>query len=134
MKKPKFLNTECHDWLGEAAEDFIAYLFSKAFNVDELEVFGGSRWGADCVLHHIPTDKYRRIEVKSSDSKRKFQMSGRLNKQLKKCDIFCFVAVKKNENFSFDVSIWKVQKGKRVETSKITNPDTEQLRKYLVTN
>ena len=55
---------ESHDWLGEAAENYVRYLFAR----EGFQVFAGSKWGADCSIHYPGnTKKWWRIEVRSTD-------------------------------------------------------------------
>lgn len=56
-----------HDWFGDVAESFVCYRFAKA----GFEVFGASKWGADCVIRHPFNDKYYRVEVKGADNKKR---------------------------------------------------------------
>lgn len=57
---------ESHDWLGEAAENYVRYLFAR----EGFRVFAGSKWGADLAVHemHKP-NKWWCIEVRSTDKK-----------------------------------------------------------------
>lgn len=57
---------EAHDWLGDAAENYVRYVLSK----EGFIVFAGSKWGADCAAHHKDDLKrWWRIEVRSTDKK-----------------------------------------------------------------
>jgi len=66
---------ESHDWLGEAAENYVRYLFAR----EGFQVFAGSKWGADLAIHRPGNlKKWWRIEVRSTDGK------GRPNPKSKK--------------------------------------------------
>lgn len=55
---------ESHDWLGEAAENYVRYLFA----CEGFQVFAGSKWGADLAIHRPGnTKRWWRIEVRSTD-------------------------------------------------------------------
>lgn len=57
---------ESHDWLGEAAESYVRYLFAR----EGFQVFAGSKWGADLAVHEMKRpDKWWRIEVRSTDGR-----------------------------------------------------------------
>lgn len=55
---------ESHDWLGDAAENYVRYLFAR----EGFQVFAGSKWGADLAVHKLSNpDRWWRIEVRSTD-------------------------------------------------------------------
>jgi|GEM_PF-3507921 len=57
---------DSHDWFGDCAESYVAYLFAKA----GFEVFGAGKWTADLAVHDR-NNKWLRIEVRSADRNKK---------------------------------------------------------------
>lgn len=114
-----------HDWLAKVGENYIAYLFSRD---SRFEVFGSGMWDADCAVHDIETDKWLRIEVKTSNTKQSLKQirgpaKNRLKKQINKYDLVCFVSVVENK---IKVELYKK------DSSKIENPTIEQLKNFII--
>ncbi len=116
--------TQQHDWLSKVGENYMAYLFSRD---ERFEVFGSGAWDADCAIHDKETNKWFRVEIKSSDSKEsRKEIRGparkRLERQSDKYDLLAFVSI-------IDCKI-KVELYKK-DGSKIENPTVEQLKKFI---
>lgn len=58
-----YKQNDSHDWLGDAAEDYVRYCFAR----ENFEVFGGGKWSTDCAVRDRETAKWYRVEVKSTD-------------------------------------------------------------------
>lgn len=58
-----YKQNDSHDWLGDAAENYVRYCFAR----EGFEVFGAGKWATDCAVHDKQTDKWYRVEVKSTD-------------------------------------------------------------------
>lgn len=63
----QYLDNASHDWLGEAAENYIRYIFAR----EKLPVYAGDKWGADCAVYDPVSKSLLRIEVKSTDRQRR---------------------------------------------------------------
>jgi hypothetical protein len=63
----QYLDNASHDWLGEAAENYIRYIFAR----EKLPVYAGDKWGADCAVYDQESKSLLRIEVKSTDRQRR---------------------------------------------------------------
>lgn len=85
MKQEKYKMDARHDWLGDAAESYVAYCFAS----QGLEVFGAGKWTADLVVRDPKLDKWWRIEVKSTDRETRRRYKFKL--LAKKADIFAQV-------------------------------------------
>ena len=59
----QYLQNESHDQLGESAESYIRYVFAR----EGFEVYGDSKWGADCAVLDSDTGRWYRIEIRSTD-------------------------------------------------------------------
>lgn len=66
---------DSHDWLGDAAENYVRYCFAR----EGFEVFGAGKWSTDCAVHDKETDKWYRVEVKSTDRPKRPLRPGRAN-------------------------------------------------------
>lgn len=71
----KFKQNDSHDWLEDAAEDYVRYYFAR----EGFEVFGAGKWSTDCAVHDKDTDKCYRIEAKSTDRPKRPIRPGRAN-------------------------------------------------------
>lgn len=64
----KIVQNESHDWLGEAAENYVRYVLAH----EGFIVFAGSKWGADCAVYHPSNpNKWWRIEVRSTNKNKR---------------------------------------------------------------
>lgn len=116
-----YKQTEAHDWLGEAAESYIAYQMAHA----GFEVFGSSKWGADLAVHDAKSGRWWRVEVRSTDRDKR---PGKKSKEkLRKAELLVEVNLKKNV---FDTRIHKLVEGEKV--ARIDNPTFEVLKKFLL--
>ena len=59
--------TSQHDWFADCAENYVAHLFARSNN---FAIYGSGKWEADVVIHNRKTDKWLRIEVRSSNTKK----------------------------------------------------------------
>ena len=59
----KYIQNESHDWLGDAAENYVRYCFAR----EGFEVFGSGKWSTDMAVRDRMTNKWYRVEVKSTD-------------------------------------------------------------------
>jgi len=67
MNKQINLQDESHDWLGDAAENYIRYVFAR----EGFRVFAGSKWGADLAVYYAnEPSQWWRIEIRSTDRNR----------------------------------------------------------------
>lgn len=97
MKTDTIKQDDRHDWLGDAAESYVAYCFASA---QGFEVFGAGKWTADIVVHDTKDDRWWRIEVKSTDKEKpgkKYERKDLAKKLAKKADILTQVSFKKGE-------------------------------------
>ena len=111
-----------HDWLAESAENYIAYLFAKT----GLEIFGAGKWAADVVLHNREKNRWWRVEVKSTDSKKK-PMRKSVSKLKDKAEILAEVVMLHGK---FTVKFFKLKDGKRYGRPMI-DPDDEELKFFI---
>src|SRR3989338_7291287 len=110
-----------HDWLADVGEKYVAYLFSRD---KRFEVFGSGKWDADCVLHDKKLNKWIRIEVKSSDSKKSFsEVRGpakrRVLTQVGKFEALFFVSI---QNYAVNIEVYKVKNKKIDKNNLLKNP------------
>ncbi len=123
MKIPKEQN-DSHDWFGDCAESYVAYLFAKA----GLEVFATGKWTADLAVHDR-NDHWRRIEVKSTDRNRPPRNVHRLRN--KKAEFLAEVRLVENDRIQLEM--YQLQNGKRlVKTCRRIN-SAEELKDYVFT-
>lgn len=87
--KPEYKMDARHDWLGDAAESYVAYCFA----CEGFEVFGAGKWTADLVIRDAKRNEWWRIEVKSTD--RLTPRRYKFKELAKKADIFAQVVFKK---------------------------------------
>lgn len=59
----QYSQNESHDLLGEAAESYVRYIFAT----EGFEVYGDSKWGADCAALDRDKCRWYRIEIRSTD-------------------------------------------------------------------
>ena len=115
MAKSDYIQNEAHDWLGECAENYVAYLFAKA----GFMVYAGCKWGADLAVHDTESNKWIRIEVRSTDSKnrwpRKKPKENLLNTE--------FVVEVRFKDGQIETRIIKLEDGEYSKTKKIENFD-----------
>lgn len=122
--KRKQINQQ-HDWLSKVGENYVAYLFSRD---DDFEVFGSGAWDADCAVRDKKTNRWFRIEVKTSNKKSSLkEIRGkarrRLNNQNDKYDILCFVSFKDDKIY---LELY------RKDGSKKVNPAVKELREFIL--
>lgn len=121
MKK----QTEEHDWLGDCAESYIAYLCTQA----DFEVFAGSKWGADLAIRDKLNNHWFRIEVKSTNTKKSLSRFKRDAKnQLKKAELFVLVRLSDNK---LESEFYKLSKGEIIP-EKIKNPTPSELIEFIL--
>lgn len=58
----KYTQNDSHDWLGDAAEDYVRYCFAR----EGFEVFGSGKWSTDMAVRDRETNRWYRVEVKST--------------------------------------------------------------------
>lgn len=87
-RKKNYKQGARHDWLGDAAESYVAYYFASP----GFEVFGAGKWAADVVVRDLKIDRWWRVEVKSTDKQkpRHFKKAD-FRKFAKKAEIFVWV-------------------------------------------
>ncbi|MFA5133690.1 MAG: hypothetical protein WC459_02730 [Patescibacteria group bacterium] len=113
-----------YDWLGDCAESYVAYLFSKA----DFEVFAASKWGADLAIRNNKNKSWLRVEVKSTNTNKSLSAILRSRReQLKKAELLAFIRLKDGV---IESSFYKLQDGKR-NGEKCTNPTTQELAVFL---
>jgi hypothetical protein len=114
---------ESHDWLGEAAENYVRYLFAR----EGFQVFAGSKWGADLAVHELnKADRWWRIEVRSTDKDGKSAPNPKPKKKLLKIADFVVnikfnLNPKKREEPCLRAEIYPVKRAE--ENGSCKNPD-----------
>lgn len=78
---------ERHDWLGDAAESYVRYLFA----CEGFHVYGASKWHADIAAYDPKRKKWWRVEVKSTDRSAGKVFKKPLTNLFKKADIVVLV-------------------------------------------
>lgn len=125
--KIKNINSQ-HDWFADCAENYVAYLFARSNN---LAIYGSGKWEADIIINNKKTNKWLRIEVRSSVTKDK--PTQKSSKKLRdKSDILAEVILKNN---LINVKLNKLIEGKKLEYKKaLVNPDINEIELWLEQN
>lgn len=118
--------TPQHDWFAECAENYIAYLFSQ---VEDFRVFGAGKWEADIAVCDKKTNKWIKIEVRSTDRKKKPTRKS-AQKLKDKADMLAEVNLEKN---TINVKLNKLVDGKKSDhKNSLKNPiDGNQLEEWV---
>ncbi len=117
--------TSQHDWFADCAENYVAYLFAR---LDDYAIYGSGKWEADVVINKRNSNKWLRIEVRSTDSK-PHPIRKKPNKMINKTDILAEVTLK---NGNINVTINKLTGGKKLEhPSRLLNPSKEEIATWL---
>ena len=120
--------TSAHDWFADCAENYTAFLFARSNN---FAVFGSGKWEADVVIQNKITNKWLRIEVRSSSVKKK-PLRKKPSKLKDKADILTEIILKDNV---IHVKFNKLTEGKKTEHLKSLNdPNINEMESWLKQN
>ena len=119
---------ESHDWLGEAAEKYVAYLLSKEKG---FSIAQGSKWGVDIIVRDLNSksrDKIWAFEVRSTDRNKTPRKPS--SEKIKEKRVDYYAEVKKSDFLR--VKIYRIQNNNKTDKNDFWEENsTIPLRKFL---
>lgn len=98
-KVTKKRQSESHDWLGDAAESYVRYLFAR----EGFHVYGASKWHGDIVAYDSMYKNWWKVEVKSTDRSSKAVYRGSMKKLWQKKEPDFLVLVRFSQDKKIEV-------------------------------